>query len=97
MTTQFEESLARGLAQAAAGETEYLGDFTQYIEDDEYEGWRWDEMEAKYIPLCQECEEDMVKPDRPNSLWECSYAPFTHNKMMLWDEDFPQYWENSDD
>lgn len=32
--TELEQSLSRALAQSAAGETEDLGDFTQYAETD---------------------------------------------------------------
>lgn len=49
--------------------------------------------EQRWTPLCR-CGYDLRLPEGNVQTWECSYAPVTHPRVMLWAEDWPDYTED---
>ena len=65
------------------------------FKEEEFDGFAFDEDKHKFVSLCDDCGEPMQAVG-VNGWLECS-DNFTHPKQLLWAEDWPPFFDGSED
>ena len=66
------------------------------FKDEDYVGFTFDEAKHRFVAVCDECGE-LTQPVGYQGVLECSMHPFEHPKFILFSEDYPPFFDSTDE